>query len=139
MPPLNRSRSVGLKNIIRAGGVLTKSKLPKTLAASSPVQLRSGPALGSQATRADIQTWKPGEVILLTGSLLTGRDAAHKRLTDMLNRGETLPVDLRGRFLYYVGPVQAVGDEAVGPAGPPPPRAWTSSPARSSPKPACSA
>jgi fumarate hydratase class I len=69
-------------------------------------------------TREDIQTWKPGEVILLTGSLLTGRDAAHKRLTDMLNRGETLPVDLRGRFLYYVGPVQAVGDEAVGPAGP---------------------
>jgi fumarate hydratase class I len=68
--------------------------------------------------REDIQTWKPGEVILLTGSLLTGRDAAHKRLTDMLNRGETLPVDLRGRFLYYVGPVQAVGDEAVGPAGP---------------------
>ena len=69
-------------------------------------------------TRDDIQTWKPGEVILLTGSLLTGRDAAHKRLTDMLNRGETLPVDLRGRFLYYVGPVQAVRDEAVGPAGP---------------------
>ncbi len=69
-------------------------------------------------TREDIQTWKPGEVILLTGSLLTGRDAAHKRLTDMLNRGETLPVDLRGRFLYYVGPVEAVRDEAVGPAGP---------------------
>jgi fumarate hydratase class I len=69
-------------------------------------------------TRDDIQTWKPGEVILLTGSLLTGRDAAHKRLTDMLNRGETLPVDLRGRFLYYVGPVEAVRDEAVGPAGP---------------------
>ena len=69
-------------------------------------------------TRDDIQTWRPGEVLLLTGSLLTGRDAAHKRLTDMLNRGETLPVDLRGRFLYYVGPVQAVGDEAVGPAGP---------------------
>ncbi len=69
-------------------------------------------------TRDDIQTWKPGEVLLLTGSLLTGRDAAHKRLTDMLNRGETLPVDLRGRFLYYVGPVEAVRDEAVGPAGP---------------------
>jgi fumarate hydratase class I len=69
-------------------------------------------------TRTDVRTWKPGEVVLLTGKLLTGRDAAHKRLTDMLNRGETLPVDLRGRFLYYVGPVEAVRDEAVGPAGP---------------------
>ncbi len=69
-------------------------------------------------TRADIQTWKPGEVILLTGKLLTGRDAAHKRLTEMLNRGEKLPVDFSGRFIYYVGPVEAVRDEAVGPAGP---------------------
>ena len=69
-------------------------------------------------TRAEIQTWKPGETILLSGRLLTGRDAAHKRLTDMLNRGETLPVDFRNRFIYYVGPVDAVRDEAVGPAGP---------------------
>jgi fumarate hydratase class I len=69
-------------------------------------------------TRADIAAWKPGEVVLLTGKLLTGRDAAHKRLIDMLNRGEALPVDLRGRFIYYVGPVDAVRDEAVGPAGP---------------------
>lgn len=69
-------------------------------------------------TREDVKTWRPGEVILLSGKLLTGRDAAHKRMTDMLNRGETLPVDFRGRFIYYVGPVEAVRDEAVGPAGP---------------------
>ena len=69
-------------------------------------------------THADVKTWKPGEVLLLSGKLLTGRDAAHKRMTDMLNRGETLPVDLKGRFIYYVGPVDAVRDEAVGPAGP---------------------
>ncbi len=69
-------------------------------------------------TSADVQTWKPGEVLLLTGKLITGRDAAHKRMTDMLNKGEKLPVDLNGRFIYYVGPVDAVRDEAVGPAGP---------------------
>lgn len=69
-------------------------------------------------TRADLQDWKPGEVVLLTGKLLTGRDAAHKRMTDMLSRGEALPVDFNGRFIYYVGPVEAVRDEAVGPAGP---------------------
>ena len=69
-------------------------------------------------TKADVETWKPGEVILLNGKLLTGRDAAHKRMTDMLNRGERLPVDFKGRFIYYVGPVDAVRNEAVGPAGP---------------------
>jgi fumarate hydratase class I len=69
-------------------------------------------------TRADVETWKPGEVVLLTGKLLTGRDAAHKRLIDMLNRGESLPVDFTNKFIYYVGPVDAVRDEAVGPAGP---------------------
>ena len=69
-------------------------------------------------TREDVKTWKPGEVILLSGKLLTGRDAAHKRLTDMLNKGEKLPVDFKGRFIYYVGPVSAVRDEVVGPAGP---------------------
>ncbi len=68
--------------------------------------------------REDLRDWKPGEVVLLTGKLLTGRDAAHKRMTDMLSRGERLPVDFRGRFIYYVGPVEAVRDEAVGPAGP---------------------
>ncbi len=69
-------------------------------------------------TRADVESWKPGEVVLLTGKLLTGRDAAHKRMTDMLNRGEKLPVDFADKFIYYVGPVDAVRDEAVGPAGP---------------------
>ena len=69
-------------------------------------------------TREDIQEWQPGEVVLLTGKLLTGRDAAHKRMTDMLSRGAPLPVDFRTRFIYYVGPVDAVRDEAVGPAGP---------------------
>ena len=69
-------------------------------------------------TRAQIATFKPGEVLLLNGKLLTGRDAAHKRIVDMLNRGETLPVDFTGRFIYYVGPVDPVRDEVVGPAGP---------------------
>lgn len=69
-------------------------------------------------TRAEAATWKPGEVLLLTGKLLTGRDAAHKRMTDMLNRGEKLPVDFTDRFIYYVGPVDAVRDEVIGPAGP---------------------
>ena len=69
-------------------------------------------------TRNEIATWQPGEVLLLSGKLLTGRDAAHKRMTDMLSRGERLPVDFTDRFIYYVGPVEAVRDEAVGPAGP---------------------
>jgi fumarate hydratase class I len=69
-------------------------------------------------TRADAATWKPGEVLLLNGKLLTGRDAAHKRLTDMLNRGEALPVDFTNRFIYYVGPVDPVREEVIGPAGP---------------------
>ncbi|HUB00764.1 MAG TPA: fumarate hydratase [Terracidiphilus sp.] len=69
-------------------------------------------------TRAEAATWKPGEVLLLTGKLLTGRDAAHKRLTDMLNRSEKLPVEFKDRFIYYVGPVDPVRDEVVGPAGP---------------------
>jgi len=71
-----------------------------------------------RVTREEAHTWKPGEVILLSGKLLTGRDAAHKRMTDMLNRGEKLPVDFHGRFIYYVGPVDPVRDEVVGPAGP---------------------
>ena len=69
-------------------------------------------------TRAEVATWKPGEVLLLNGKLLTGRDAAHKRMTDMLNKGEKLPVDFTDRFIYYVGPVDPVRDEVVGPAGP---------------------
>ena len=69
-------------------------------------------------TREEVASFKPGEVLLLNGKLLTGRDAAHKRMVDMLNRGEPLPVDFRGRFIYYVGPVDPVRDEVVGPAGP---------------------
>ena len=69
-------------------------------------------------TREEVASWKPGETILLNGKLLTGRDAAHKRMTDMLNRGEKLPVDFTNRFIYYVGPVDPVRDEVVGPAGP---------------------
>ena len=69
-------------------------------------------------TREEVATWRPGEVLLLNGKLLTGRDAAHKRMTDMLNRGEKLPVDFKNRFIYYVGPVDPVRDEVVGPAGP---------------------
>ncbi|MCB1813545.1 MAG: fumarate hydratase [Candidatus Competibacteraceae bacterium] len=69
-------------------------------------------------TPQEVATWQPGETLLLNGKLLTGRDAAHKRIQDMLHRGEALPVDFTNRFIYYVGPVDPVRDEAVGPAGP---------------------
>ena len=69
-------------------------------------------------THNDIQSWQVGETLLLNGTLLTGRDAAHKRLCEMLDRGEPLPVDFSNKFIYYVGPVDAVRDEVVGPAGP---------------------
>ncbi|USI72398.1 fumarate hydratase [Sphingomonas morindae] len=65
-----------------------------------------------------VASWKPGDRLLLNGRMLTGRDAAHKRIQDMLARGETLPVAFKGRVIYYVGPVDPVGDEVVGPAGP---------------------
>ena len=71
-------------------------------------------------TKADIAEWKTGETVLLSGKILTGRDAAHKRLHQLITSGEGLPdgVDFTNRFIYYVGPVDAVRDEAVGPAGP---------------------
>ncbi|MFK4753577.1 MULTISPECIES: fumarate hydratase [Oceanospirillaceae] len=69
-------------------------------------------------TPEDVKDWKTGETVLLSGKMLTGRDAAHKRMVEMLARGEELPVDLKGRFIYYVGPVDPVRDEVVGPAGP---------------------
>jgi len=69
-------------------------------------------------TREELASWKPGETLLLSGKLLTGRDAAHKRIADMLAKGEKLPVDFTNRFIYYVGPVDPVRDEVVGPAGP---------------------
>ena len=69
-------------------------------------------------THEDVMSWQPGETLLLNGTMLTGRDAAHKRICDMLDRGESLPVDLKGKLIYYVGPVDPVRDEVVGPAGP---------------------
>jgi len=69
-------------------------------------------------TPAVVASWKPGDRLLLNGRMLTGRDAAHKRMTDMLARGEALPVDFTNRVIYYVGPVDPVADEVVGPAGP---------------------
>ena len=82
--------------------------------------------VGDAVRRGDLNTvtpeqvtkWAPGETLLLSGKMLTGRDAAHKKMIELLNKGEKLPVDLAGRFIYYVGPVDPVRDEAVGPAGP---------------------
>ncbi|TBR08135.1 MAG: fumarate hydratase [Rugosibacter sp.] len=69
-------------------------------------------------TREQVAAWKPGQKLLLNGKILTGRDAAHKRIADMLAKGEKLPVDFTNRVIYYVGPVDPVRDEVVGPAGP---------------------
>lgn len=71
-------------------------------------------------TRAEVASWQPGQTLLLSGKLLTGRDAAHKRIAEFIARREALPngVDFHNRFIYYVGPVNPIGDEAVGPAGP---------------------
>ena len=79
--------------------------------ASKPVNLDT-------LTPAEVASWQPGDRLLLNGKMLTGRDAAHKRIQDMLAKGEKLPVDFTNRVIYYVGPVDPVGDEAVGPAGP---------------------
>ena len=79
--------------------------------ASKPVNLDA-------LTPAEVASWQPGDRLLLNGKMLTGRDAAHKRMADMLARGEALPVDFTNRVIYYVGPVDPVGDEVVGPAGP---------------------
>ncbi len=71
-------------------------------------------------TQEEMEGWKPGDRLLLSGHMLTGRDAAHKKLVDMMDKGEPLPegVSFEGRFIYYVGPVDPVRDEVVGPAGP---------------------
>ncbi|GMU46006.1 MAG: fumarate hydratase class I [Porticoccaceae bacterium] len=71
-----------------------------------------------RVTPEEVRAWLPGDTVLLSGKLLTGRDAAHKKIVDLLAAGEPLPVDFRGRFIYYVGPVDPVDDEVVGPAGP---------------------
>jgi len=93
------------------------SRWPKVAWAPSPDARRVD--LGN-VTREDIMQWKPGETLLLSGKLLTGRDAAHKRIADLFAKGQGLPegVELEGRFIYYVGPVDPVRDEVVGPAGP---------------------
>ncbi len=97
---------------------------PPSLARWPDVRWSPSPAsrrvdLGT-VTREEVAGWKPGETLLLNGKLLTGRDAAHKRIQDLLDQGKGLPdgVDFRNRFIYYVGPVDAVRDEVVGPAGP---------------------
>lgn len=69
-------------------------------------------------TREEVESWKQGDRLLLSGKMLTGRDAAHKRIQDMISKGEDLPVDFKGRAIYYVGPVDPVMGEVVGPAGP---------------------
>jgi fumarate hydratase class I len=69
-------------------------------------------------TPEEVASWKPGQTLLLNGKMLTGRDAAHKRIADMLAKGEKLPVDFKNRVIYYVGPVDPVRNEVVGPAGP---------------------
>ncbi|MGM3274202.1 fumarate hydratase [Ralstonia sp. 24A2] len=69
-------------------------------------------------TPEEVASWKPGQTLLLNGKMLTGRDAAHKRIADMLAKGEKLPLDFTNRVIYYVGPVDPVRDEVVGPAGP---------------------
>ncbi|MFO1169889.1 MAG: fumarate hydratase [Hyphomicrobiaceae bacterium] len=87
----------------------------------APSSLNSGPVRRvnlDTLTRQETASWRCGETLLLSGKMLTGRDAAHKRLVDLIAAGKPLPVDLRGRVIYYVGPVRAVRDEVVGPAGP---------------------
>jgi fumarate hydratase class I len=69
-------------------------------------------------TQQELESWQPGETLLLSGTLLTGRDAAHQRMAELFERGESLPVDFTNKFIYYVGPVDPVRDEVVGPAGP---------------------
>mgnify|MGYP003131459572 FL=1 len=69
-------------------------------------------------TKEEVASWKPGQTLLLSGKMLTGRDAAHKRIQEMLEKGEPLPVDFKNRVIYYVGPVDPVREEVVGPAGP---------------------
>ena len=71
-----------------------------------------------EITPESVKEYQAGETLLLSGKMLTGRDAAHKKMLDLINAGEPLPVDLKGRFIYYVGPVDPVRDEVVGPAGP---------------------
>ena len=74
--------------------------------------------LTTPLTQDKVRSLHIGDRVLISGTIYAARDAAHKRMVDMLNKGEELPVDLKGRFIYYVGPVDPVRDEVVGPAGP---------------------
>jgi len=100
------------------------AELPRPALSDWPnVQWQADPARSQRVdldtlTPEQVAAWKPGQTLLLSGRMLTGRDAAHARIRDMLARGEKLPVDFRGRVIYYVGPVDPVRDEVVGPAGP---------------------
>jgi fumarate hydratase class I len=84
----------------------------------APDYLKSRQVNLDTLTRAEVASWKPGDTLLLNGRMLTGRDAAHQRIQELLARGEPLPVDFNGRVIYYVGPVDPVQGEVVGPAGP---------------------
>ena len=86
---------------------------------------------------AEVATWKTGQTLLLSGRVLTARDAAHKRLVDLLDKGQPLPVDLRGRVIYYVGPVDAVQAKRSDPPGQRRQHAWTSSSSNCSGRPDC--
>lgn len=88
-------------------------KIDGSLTDSDPRRVNVDRLDGSQ-----MQDWQPGETLLLSGKILTGRDAAHKRIREMISRGESLPFSLKNRIIYYVGPVDPTGDEVVGPAGP---------------------
>jgi fumarate hydratase, class I len=96
----------------------SRAAVARRLAEARPRPRLQPPRQPGHAHPREIATWKAGERLLLSGKLLTGRDAAHKRIAEMIARGEPLPVDFTNRFIYYVGPVDAVRDEAVGPAGP---------------------
>lgn len=103
-----------------SGPGLSCPAIPVGLAAD---QLASGrrkinPRQSGYTDEEEVASWKPGQTLLLNGKMLTGRDAAHKRIADMLAKGEKLPVDFTNRVIYYVGPVDPVRDEVVGPAGP---------------------
>ena len=84
----------------------------------TPDYKKSKPVNLDTLTPAEVASWKPGDTLLLNGKMLTGRDAAHKRIQDMLAKGEKLPVDFTNRVIYYVGPVDPVRDEVVRPGRP---------------------
>src|SRR5580692_5529532 len=110
MPP--RSRSPSFRTVPRpATRTFRSTGRARRNSSSRRVDLNT-------LTKEEVAAWQPGQRLLLSGKMLTGRDAAHKRISDMLAKGEKLPVDFTNRVIYYVGPVDPVRDEAVGPAGP---------------------